>query len=141
MRDVAFAFLLAAALCVVGGMVWGLQMAASEHHAMLGAHAHLNLVGWATMALFGFYYRLTPAAAAGRLPWIHLACALGGVGLMVPGIAVATAGGAPGLAIAGSVLTFASMLLFLLTLIRFGFGARAPEPRRRLDGVAATPAE
>jgi hypothetical protein len=61
-RDIAFVFFLAAVLCVAGGMVWGIQMAASGDHAMVGAHAHLNLVGWATLALFGIYYRLTPQA-------------------------------------------------------------------------------
>ena len=63
MRDVAFVFFLAAVFCVSVGMAWGIQMAISQDHLMSGAHAHLNLVGWTTMALFGLYYRLTPQAA------------------------------------------------------------------------------
>ena len=108
MRDIAFVFFLAAVLCVTGGMIWGLQMAASNDHSMVGAHAHLNLVGWATMALFAIYYRLTPQAAGGWLPRIHAAAAILGVGIMVPGIALATTGGSPGLAIVGTFLVFAS---------------------------------
>jgi hypothetical protein len=122
MRGVAFVFLVAAVLCVTAGMMWGLQMAASEDHSMAGAHAHLNLAGWATMALFAVYYRLTPQAAHGWLPRTHAAIAIVGIAIMVPGIAVATTGGSPGLAIAGSFLTFASMLIFLVTVVRFGFG-------------------
>lgn len=144
MRDIAFVFLLAAVLCVTGGMIWGLQMAASGNHAMVGAHAHLNLVGWVTLALFGLYYRLTPQAAQGRLPRIHAALAIPGVAVMVPGIALASTGGPPGLAILGSLLSFASMLVFLHAVIRHGFGASdAPPARRAPDSPDAmmTPAE
>jgi hypothetical protein len=54
MRDTAFVFFLAAVLCVSVGMAWGIQMAVSEDHLLAGAHAHLNLVGWTTMALLVF---------------------------------------------------------------------------------------
>ncbi|WSH31117.1 hypothetical protein U8P75_36830 (plasmid) [Rhizobium beringeri] len=68
MRDIAFIFFLAAVVCVTSGMVWGIQMAISEDHLLAPAHAHLNLVGWTTLALFGLYYRLTPTAARGSFP-------------------------------------------------------------------------
>jgi hypothetical protein len=141
MRDIAFVFFLAAVLCVTGGMIWGLQMAASNDHTMVGAHAHLNLVGWVTMALFGVYYRLTPQAARGWLPRIHAALAIPGVLVMVPGIAIATTGGSPGLAIAGSFLTFGSMAVFLYTVVRHGFGASDAARRPDLSAAAMTPAE
>ena len=64
MRDIAFVFFLAAVLCVSAGMIWGIQMAISQDRLLSGAHVHLNLVGWTTMALFGLYHRLTPVAAA-----------------------------------------------------------------------------
>ena len=47
----------AAVLFVLAGMVWGLQMA----HAAFPAHAHLNLLGWVSLFLFGIYYHLRPA--------------------------------------------------------------------------------
>jgi hypothetical protein len=140
-RDIAFVFFLAAVLCVTGGMIWGLQMSASEDHSMVGAHAHLNLVGWATMALFGVYYRLTPKAAQGWLPKVHAGLAIVGVLVMVPGIAIVTSGGSPLGAIVGSVLTFASMLIFLFTVIRHGFGASTEGSRRTVGAAAFTPAE
>lgn len=139
MRDIAYVFFLSAVLCVTGGMIWGLQMAASGDHAMVGAHAHLNLVGWATLAIFGLYYRVTPQAARGWLPRVHAALAIAGVLVMVPGIAIATTGGSPGLAIAGSFLTFGSMAVFLFTVARHGFGAA--ESRLIAPGGALTPAE
>jgi cbb3-type cytochrome oxidase subunit 1 len=101
----------------------GIFMAASNDHALAGAHAHLNLVGWVTMALFGIYYHLTPKAAAAGLARVHLAVATLGVLLMVPGIAIAILYDQEGLAIAGSLVTFASMLIFLYTVARYGLGA------------------
>ena len=43
----------AAVLLVLAGMVWGLQMAISEDHSAFPAHAHLNLLGWVSLFLFG----------------------------------------------------------------------------------------
>jgi hypothetical protein len=140
MRDTAFVFFLAAVLCVTGGMIWGITMAATGDHSMVGAHAHLNLVGWATLALFGIYYRLTPRASESPLAKVHAGLAISGVIVMVPGIAIATTGGSPGVAIAGSFLTFGSMALFLYTVVRHGFGA-ASAADRALPRAAMTPAE
>jgi cbb3-type cytochrome oxidase subunit 1 len=124
-KGLAFGFFLMAALSVTAGMVWGIHMAASHDHTMAPAHAHLNLVGWVTLALFGVYYHLTPQAAAGKLARVHFALAVAGVALMVPGIALAQIEAGEGLAVAGSVLTFGSMAVFLYTVFRHGLGAPA----------------
>ena len=125
MKDTAFWFFALAALCVTGGMIWGIQMAATGDHGMVGAHAHLNLVGWVTMALFGLYYRATPGAAASGLARVHLILAVAGVALLVPGIALAVTGQGEILAIVGSFVTLASMLVFVFTVFRHGLGAAA----------------
>jgi hypothetical protein len=125
MRDPAFVLFLSAALCVLAGMLWGIQMAISGDHLLASAHAHLNLVGWVTLALFGVYYRLTPAAGKSRLAWVHAGIAILGVVVMVPGIAWVILGGSPVMASVGAVLGTLSMLLFVLTILRHGFGARA----------------
>lgn len=123
MQSVGTWFFTVAALCATVGMAWGIQMAASHDHLLSPAHAHLNLVGWVTMGLFGLYYRLTPAAA-GRLAWVHFTLAFAGVLLMVPGIALAILGQTEALAVAGSFLTIASMVIFVVTVLRHGFGTR-----------------
>jgi cbb3-type cytochrome oxidase subunit 1 len=122
MRDPAFVLLASAGLCVLAGMLWGIRMGITGDHLLASAHAHLNLVGWVTLALFGFYYRLTPAACASRLARVHAVVAILGVLVLVPGIALAIQGGPPGMAIAGALLSLLSMVLFLLSLFRFGFG-------------------
>ncbi|PQO22524.1 hypothetical protein C2I36_12560 [Rhodobacteraceae bacterium WD3A24] len=122
MKGVAFTFFVTGVVAVVFGMGWGLHMAASGDHAMAGAHAHLNLVGWASFALFGLYYHVTPKAAASVLARIHYAVALAGLVVMVIGIALTVRGGSELPAVLGSLLTAASMLIFLYTVAGNGLG-------------------
>ncbi len=117
MRGVALWFFASGVIYVTAGMVFGIWMSASEDHSLAGAHAHLNLVGWVTMALFGVFYQLVPQAAATRLATLHFLVATLGVWFMVPGIALAIMGGNPIPVVIGSFLTLASMLIFLYTVM------------------------
>ena len=40
------------------GILMGIIMAATHDHSLMPAHAHLNLLGWVSLFLFGIYYRL-----------------------------------------------------------------------------------
>ncbi len=64
-------FLRLAILYLVVGVSLGLFMAASHDHAMKAVHAHLNLLGWVSLGLFGLFYRVFPQAAATRLAKAH----------------------------------------------------------------------
>ena len=64
-------FLRLAALYGVAGIGLGLYMAGSGDHALHPVHAHLNLLGWVTLALFGLYYRAYPRAAESKLAKAH----------------------------------------------------------------------
>ncbi|MGO4450943.1 hypothetical protein AB4Y96_18665 [Phyllobacterium sp. TAF24] len=68
------------------GILLGLQMGISGDHAAFPAHAHLNLLGWVTSAIFGIYYALNPAKAQGRLPMIQFAVFTIGVIIMIPAL-------------------------------------------------------
>lgn len=48
-----FAF---AALYILIGVHWGLYMAITHDFATAPGHAHLNLIGWASMAIMGAFY-------------------------------------------------------------------------------------
>ena len=52
------------------------------------AHAHLNLVGWATMALYGTFYALTRHSKLLWLPWINFVLSALGtivmIGFLIP---------------------------------------------------------
>ena len=64
-------FLRLAVVYLIAGVSLGLYMAASQNHAMAPVHAHLNLLGWVTLAVFGLFYRLVPAAAGTTLAKLH----------------------------------------------------------------------
>jgi cbb3-type cytochrome oxidase subunit 1 len=113
MNGLAFRFFMSAALYVAVGMVLGIYMAASHDHTMAPVHAHLNLVGWASMGLFGLYYHNVPAAARSRLANIHFWVSSIGLWLLVPGIALAVTEGPEGLAAGSSFIVLAGMLLFV----------------------------
>jgi hypothetical protein len=116
MPRLPLAFFSAAALCALGGMVWGVMMASSNDHAMMPAHAHLNLMGWATLALMGGFYALT--GKGGRLGWTNFVLSAGGVVVAIPSLALLLAGNkaAEGGAVAGSVLALLGMLTFVVVV-------------------------
>ena len=64
-------FLRLAVVYVLLGVTLGIVMAASHDFTFRPVHAHLNLLGWASMALFGLWYRSAPAAAETRLAQVH----------------------------------------------------------------------
>ena len=64
-----------AVLYLIVGVGLGLMMGASKDFTMRPVHAHINLLGWATMALAGLVYSVYPAAGGSRLAkahfWLH----------------------------------------------------------------------
>ena len=101
-------------LLMLAGMVCGLQMAISGDHSAFPAHAHLNLLGFVALFLFGFYYRLNPSIEENRfaLPhvWIWIAATI----IMAIGVGLVHTGheGAEPIAALGSLILFADALLF-----------------------------
>lgn len=117
MKNLPFLFIFLASLFALGGMVLGIYMGMSENHSgeLVDAHAHNNLLGWVTMALFGLYYKAVPAAAVTRLAMVHFWVAL--VGAATFGIGVyLTASGITWIIQVSSLLVFASMAIFAWTI-------------------------
>ena len=128
MPRVSAAFFLFGALCVLTGMFWGMHMGASENFQLAPAHAHLNLLGWVTMALYGTFYALTAQTISRRLAWTNfLLSAVGGL-VMIPSLAAFLASGNKGLIpimVVGEVLTVLGLLTFLISVWREFFRNRA----------------
>lgn len=118
MTSLAKRFFATGAVFVTLGMLLGIHMAASQDHILAPAHAHLNLIGFVTMSIYGTFYALAPAAQAGKLPQIHYWVSVIGILIGIPGIAIAVTGGGEALAIIGSFLFLASMLIFLTVVLR-----------------------
>lgn len=64
-------FLRLAVVYILIGITLGIVMAGSHKYTLAPVHAHLNLLGWTSMALFGLWYRSVPAAAGTRLAKVH----------------------------------------------------------------------
>ncbi|MBI3710964.1 MAG: hypothetical protein HY246_25245 [Proteobacteria bacterium] len=110
----------AAVLFVIVGMAWGIVMAVSQDHAAMPAHAHLNLLGWVSLFLFGIYYHLHPAIDRGRLAAIQAWVWIVGTAILTVGVGLVRTGTESGepIAAAGSIIVFADILLFAWLVFR-----------------------
>src|SRR5215467_6161089 len=107
-------FLRTAVVYFVLAVAVGVYMGATQQLAQIPVHAHLNLLGWVSMALFGLIYHAYPAAATTALArwhfWIHQ---LGVPALMVA-VWVVHAGNAAADPVAGvlSIIVGIGIVLF-----------------------------
>lgn len=105
----------AAALCALGGMAMGIVMGANEDFTLAPAHAHLNLLGWVTLALYGLYHR-SAGRESGLVGWLQVGSGTAGALVMTAGLAGYLAIGdqvfVP-VIMAGSLLAVIGMLLFV----------------------------
>jgi hypothetical protein len=126
-----------AVLCVIAGMGMGIGMAASQDHSLMPAHAHLNLLGWVSLFLFGIYYERRPALDTSRIAMIQVY--LWAIGTVILTIAVAAIHlgyeGADPVAGIASIMVLGAMLIFAYFVFRPAHSA-TPAPTVRM-----TPAE
>ena len=106
---------LTGAVAALVGMGLGIGMGAKHDFMLAPVHAHINLLGWVSMVLFGLFYR-GAAQAASRLARMQVTCAACGFPLMTGGLALlltnrAGAAAEP-LIVVGSLLSLLSMILF-----------------------------
>ena len=78
----------AAVLMVVAGMIWGIIMAVSRDHSAMPAHAHLNLLGWVSLFLFGVFYHLHPAIDRSRSALVQVGVWIVGTVILTLGVAL-----------------------------------------------------
>ncbi|WP_343717622.1 hypothetical protein [Inquilinus sp.] len=117
MRSIDKAFFILAVLMALAGMLLGIQMGMAHDFQLVPVHTHINLVGWVSLALFGIGYRLG-FARTGTLAVIHFWVAAAGAILLPLGIYLAVTREQQAVVIIGSLLTLASMLLFLVNVVR-----------------------
>ncbi|WP_348628703.1 OpgC domain-containing protein [Methylovirgula sp. 4M-Z18] len=105
---------------VLGGMLWGIQMGISGDHSTFPAHAHLNLLGWVSLFLFGIYYHLHPATDRDRWACVQVWIWIVATVILTIGVAMVHSGreGGDPIAAIGSLIVFADMLLFGWLVIR-----------------------
>ena len=107
-------FLRVAVIYALVAMLLGIVMGISQDHSQMPTHAHLNLVGWVSMAIYALVYRQYPSASQSRLALAHFWVANVGAVLLnvgVYGLMAGTAALEP-VAIVGSLITILGMLIF-----------------------------
>lgn len=60
-----------AMLYLLVGISLGIAMGASQNFTLRPVHAHINLIGWTTMALAGLIYTVFPQAGDSKLAAAH----------------------------------------------------------------------
>jgi hypothetical protein len=131
MKRIDVYFLLLATVLLICGALLGIVMGAREDFQLTPVHAHLNLAGWASLALFGLTYRAYPQLASTRLAGLHFIISATGSVLLPIGIGFAVLRDSPGLAIFASILWLLGVLTFLAQLVRL-LGARGEDPAAML---------
>lgn len=116
------------------GIAMGLQMSISGVHNVIGAHAHANLLGWVTMAIFGGYFALNPAKAEGRFALLQYGVYTLGVVVMTPSLYLLLLGNPalePLVAIS-SLIALAGVLMFAVVVF-----SKAPDTASAKAGAVA----
>ena len=125
------AFLRLGVLFALIGVSLGYWMGATHQFVVSPVHAHINLLGWVSMFLYGLFYRVVPEAAAGWLPKAHLALAVIGLPVMMIGLTIqllavpSLMGFVPPMMIVGPTMVVLGMFVFAFIVFR-ATGNRAP---------------
>lgn len=117
MKRIDLYFLTLATVLLLVGAGLGIKMGAAEDFQLAPVHAHINLAGWASLALFGLTYRAYPQLAETRLALSHFILSGSAAVLLPIGIGFAILRSSPGMAIFASLLFVGGALLFLVQLI------------------------
>ena len=103
---------------LIVGIAAGIHMSITGDHSVTGAHAHINLLGWVTMALFGTYFAFEPEKANSRLARIQYGVYTIGVVVMMPSLYFLLMGNPAlePLVAVSSLVVFAGVLLFAVVI-------------------------
>jgi cbb3-type cytochrome oxidase subunit 1 len=103
---------------LVVGVLAGVVMGATHQFQFKSVHAHLNLLGWATLAIAGLMYQLYPGLARHWLARAHAWLHNIGLVLMMAGLTLVIAGRQEFLPaiMVGSLVVTAGVLFFAINL-------------------------
>ncbi len=113
-------FLRLGVLFALIGVSMGYWMGVTQQFGLSPVHAHTNLLGWASMFLYGLFYRAYPVAGEGLLPKLHLWLAVLGLPIMMIGLAIKLAP-IPSLMAFETPMLIVGPTLILLGMIVFAF--------------------
>ena len=107
-------FLNIAIAYLAGGIGLGIGMGIAENFSYAHLHAHINLLGFVAHGFFGFAHRLWPGLREQALSTPQFFIFVIGTPIFLIGLPLAQFYGQPVLAIVGSLLVLASVVMFLM---------------------------
>jgi hypothetical protein len=116
---ISTAFFGAAVLYALAGMLLGMVMGASNDHTLAPVHAHMNLLGWTSLALMGAFYGLAGDLTPARLAWVNFGVSNLGNLIALPMLAMLLRGDASvtPILVVGEATLVLGMLIFAAALI------------------------
>ena len=120
MNQVSNNFLRLGVLSALVGMALGVWMGANQDFVLRPVHAHINLLGFASMMLFDLFYRAFPAAGRGWLPMTHFVLSVLGFLILMPSLTLMLLQRPlfmPAM-IASEIMLVASMALFVVIVFK-----------------------
>jgi hypothetical protein len=114
-------FIKAAVIYFLLGVIVGEVMGATEQMQYTSVHAHINLLGWASLGLIGVIYKVFPEAGEAKLARIQFILHNAGLPILVLSmIGFANGMTAIGIptAILGGLLVIVSVILFVVNVFK-----------------------
>ena len=116
-------FLVIGSLYLLVGIILGMYMGSIEDFTLAPVHAHINLLGFTLMTVFGITYRVIPALAGNVLArahfWLHQ---LGGLALLIGLFLLKNGNMAPGVTAitmpVSSIVVFVGMACWAVNVFR-----------------------
>lgn len=111
-------FIKVAAFYFVAGVLAGLIAGATNQFQYTSLHAHLNLLGWVSLAISGLIYARFPQAGDSTLGTVHFWLHNIGLPIFLAGLAMAANGvdAATALLIGGGIISVLGVLAFAINV-------------------------
>jgi hypothetical protein len=109
-----------ASIYFVIGVLFGMFMSMTHNFGLASVHAHINLLGWASLALAGLIYSVYPIAGETPLAKAHFWLHNIGLPIMMIGLIVLVSGVPsvePVIAV-GGLITVISVILFMINVLK-----------------------
>jgi hypothetical protein len=133
MPKISLWFLAAAAACMVAGVSMGIAMGIAHDFHLAPVHAHVNLLGWTSLALMGLTYRAWPELATSRtLALTQFILSAGSAVLFPVGIYLSIEHHQPMLAIVMAMVWLAGAVMFLVRVVALAIGWAPRQARTRV---------
>ena len=114
-------FIKVAVIYFIIGVCMGMYMGITDQFVFTSAHAHINLLGWVSLAVTGLIYHVFPVAGNSKLAKVHFWFHMIGVPLLTISMIFFGVGnfsvGIP-LSAVGGILVIAGVLVFVVNVMK-----------------------